>query len=524
MYGSKRISQGRSFAEKFYDDTTPYSPYVVIKYQYVPQDTVGEYLRSKTRVETWRGARSYSEWTQKIGTVKDAEAYRNFVEKSDRELESLTTRTSLNTLHDTYTVVVGVIDKAILHSGPGGENVISYADLFGFLAALGFDPLAPIRRSQKEYIDALGEIVRKEIVKGDFNKDSIKARIMSGLGNKMVDAVQEYIFGGRKPKLARATTEEYRPEKARKYPGLYQGAKGMNEALFETGELYEAIECNVFSSQSPMMKSYLKELRDSIRSTVKWRKKHAEKVLVEARKEEALQRGIEKYKKEMQRQSDILKRFGIEDERQFREIAEAYIEGHTKLQKDAMYKKLEEALGGRSVPRSEIKRKIEAVLNWRTGGKRLIKTSGLAPFAFFSMPKTKAEYDKYEKKILGMYKKPKSKREDKILEELIDPRRKFKNRGARTSVSIVPVAEYHDEAFVGEDEGVHKSSNKANILAEMKRGRIETLEGIVRRYDEVAGTGDAFRIREFMQQGKLVDVDIDFARFTLDVLRRNGII
>ena len=211
MYGSKRISQGRSFAEKFYDDTTPYSPYVVIKYQYVPQDTVGEYLRSKTRVETWRGARSYSEWTQKIGTVKDAEAYRNFVEKSDRELESLTTRTSLNTLHDTYTVVVGVIDKAILHSGPGGENVISYADLFGFLAALGFDPLAPIRRSQKEYIDALGEIVRKEIVKGDFNKDSIKARIMSGLGNKMVDAVQEYIFGGRKPKLARATTEEYRP-------------------------------------------------------------------------------------------------------------------------------------------------------------------------------------------------------------------------------------------------------------------------------------------------------------------------
>lgn len=508
MYGSQRISQGRSFAEKFYDDTTPYSPYIIIKYQFVPQDTVGEYLQSKTHINTWRGTLSYSEWTQKIGTVKGAEAYRNFVEKSDRELESLTTRTSLNTLHDTYTVVVGVIDKAILHSGPGGENVISYEDLFRFLAALGFDPLAPIRRSQKEYIDALGEIVRKEIVNGDFNKDSIKSHIMSGLGNKMVYAVQEYIFGGRKPKLATATTEEYRPEKAKRYPGLYQGAKGMNEALFETGELHEAIECNVFSSQSPMMKSYLKELRDSIRNTVKWRKKHAEKVLVEARKEEALQRGIEKYKKEMQRQS---RKLGAKSEFEMDELrreALRMIRNARPSQRKAMIETYESVFGEhgtKAIPKSTIESTIRNVKEHKTGGKRLVGTRHLAPFAFFSMPKTAAEIEKYTSKILGAF--------------------TTKTTRTRRSARIIPVPEIYAGGTVNfEARGASKTASQWTTM-DVGVDRIRQLQNIVDSYDNMASsTQDAFKIRKYMMEKKLVDADIDFARFTLDVLRRNGII
>ena len=481
MYGSQRISQGRSFAEKFYDDTTPYSPYIIIKYQFVPQDTVGEYLQSKTHIKTWRGTRSYSEWTQKIGTVKDAETYRNFVEKSDRELESLTTRTSLNTLHDTYTVVVGVIDKAILHSGPGGENVISYADLFRFLAALGFDPLAPIRRSQKEYIDILGKIVRNEVVKGDFNKDSIKAHIMSGLGNKIVYAAQEYIFGGTKPRLASATTEEYRPEKAKKYPGLYQGSEGMNEALFETGELHEAIECNVFSSQSPMMKSYLKELRDSIRNTVKWRKKHAEKVLEESRKEEAMERGIEKYRKEMQ-SLDIVR---------LQERALEMIRAAPPSKRKSMMEIYKRRLVGKTaISVSSIEKTIGNVKDHKTGGKRLMRMSGFAPFAFFSMPKTSMEFVKYQNKIV----------------ETFRPKR-------RKSVVAVPVGSIYDSAIA-----------KDRTQFEIDRSKVDTIQNILDKYDEVVRTGNAFKIHQHMMDEGLVDADIDFARFTLDVLRRNDII
>jgi hypothetical protein len=176
---------------------------------------------------------------------------------------------------DFYIEVTIGIDTSETHYGVKGiTQDISYADLIAGLHFLGFDPLAPLRT--KEVAESFKNMFLKDILYPFVNKSKfINAQSVSWWLPKRAllfrDLVRDYIRGQysgineafsqtRKPELSPKTiaTREVKQDKGIPYD------MGINEALYETGQLEEAVEVistKVHGKIYPMQKSSRKHIR-----------------------------------------------------------------------------------------------------------------------------------------------------------------------------------------------------------------------------------------------------------------------
>ena len=198
-----------------------------------------------------------------------------------------------------YAIQIGCIDSEDHVNADG--NVLSYLMLFAYLRKDGYDPLRPIRgeKAQTHVGEQLGEIIASAARK-DFDDETariartrdskrsgrqglidfdalfksnrrsagavggIRSRV-TRLASRLCDFVRDYIYGSMsipsfgaasnaKPKLMDTTIERRRVRRG-KNPSLYKGAGGVEEPLFETGRLCDAIKwrlirCDVVSGHA----------------------------------------------------------------------------------------------------------------------------------------------------------------------------------------------------------------------------------------------------------------------------------
>lgn len=198
-----------------------------------------------------------------------------------------------------YAIQIGCIDSEDHVNADG--NVLSYLMLFAYLRKDGYDPLRPIRgeKAQTHVGGQLGEIIASAARK-DFDDETariartrdskrsgrqglidfdalfksnrrsagavggIRSRV-TRLASRLCDFVRDYIYGSMsipsfgaasnaKPKLMDTTIERRRVRRG-KNPSLYKGAGGIDEPLFETGTLCDAIKwriirCDVVSEHA----------------------------------------------------------------------------------------------------------------------------------------------------------------------------------------------------------------------------------------------------------------------------------
>ena len=176
---------------------------------------------------------------------------------------------------DFYIEVTIGIDTSETHYGVKGiTQDISYANLIAGLHFLGFDPLAPLRT--KEVAESFKAMFLRDILYPFVNKNKyINAQSVSWWLPKRAllfrDLVRDYIRGQysgineafsktKKPELNPKTiaTREVKQGKGIPYD------MGINEALYETGQLEEAVEVistKVHGKIYPMQKSSRKHIR-----------------------------------------------------------------------------------------------------------------------------------------------------------------------------------------------------------------------------------------------------------------------
>lgn len=197
------------------------------------------------------------------------------------------------TNHNMFEIRVGFLSPEDTHNSWDGKSSIQIGKLYRLLGRLGFDPLFPIRR--KEFIAKVEEKMASAIIDrtNDRNVNGVPARIKAKLiplGNSIRDFVQDYIQGGVKPALSNKTLSNRRWKKGED-SSLYGGKGGINEALYETGQLCEAVQVKIVSwrDNDAIKKIYEKIFDPSKASTrqLQKAKKEAEeyKKLVEAQKE-----------------------------------------------------------------------------------------------------------------------------------------------------------------------------------------------------------------------------------------------
>ena len=243
-----------------FDEAEPWTPYVVISYRYNPSATIGKYIEDKTKIHTVRGRRAYTTLRQN-NPRSSFDEYAKYIFNYQKMLSGVINTSKIKSIPDTFVIVVGITDKSILHENVADGGAIEYTKLFRLLALLGFDPLKPVRRRQKSLSDELGVEIRKVISAGHITKENLLVAV-NKIGSRLKQEVQEYIYGGAKPHLAYETTHSFRPLKQSMYPSLYGGSSGINEPLYESGQLFEAIDFDVLAYQSDEMQAYAKQLVD----------------------------------------------------------------------------------------------------------------------------------------------------------------------------------------------------------------------------------------------------------------------
>lgn len=146
-----------------------------------------------------------------------------------------------------WEIRIGLLDKDMVHTGIEGSSNTSMGAVFFSCLLNNFDPLFPIRGSEfKELIEAkMGRIVVEELNRATVG--GVKPRIEARLGKlarNLRGYVRNYIAGGVKPFLSDKTMRNRRWNKT-KDPGLY--AQGIDEAMYESGQLCNSIDCFVLS-------------------------------------------------------------------------------------------------------------------------------------------------------------------------------------------------------------------------------------------------------------------------------------
>jgi hypothetical protein len=139
------------------------------------------------------------------------------------------------------TIGIDVNDK---HESPEG-NSIPYYQLIATLNFFGFDPLYAIRRD--EALNVLGgkanSIFFRINASNNINIGSSKMMFGMSLAKYALEYAKDYIRGKSslpKPELSPKTIANRR-YKQEEHPDFYRGAGGINEAMWESGQLEEAV-------------------------------------------------------------------------------------------------------------------------------------------------------------------------------------------------------------------------------------------------------------------------------------------
>lgn len=140
-------------------------------------------------------------------------------------------------------VTIG-INTSDVHVSPEGDS-IPYYQLIATLNFFGFDPLYASKSDK-----ALSELNKKATSiffransSNSINIGSIRMMFAMGLARTASEYAKDYVRGKTsipKPELD-PDTITIRKYKQEKKPNLYQGKSGINEALWESGQLEEAI-------------------------------------------------------------------------------------------------------------------------------------------------------------------------------------------------------------------------------------------------------------------------------------------
>lgn len=151
----------------------------------------------------------------------------------------------LSRFSDDFLVSVTIgIDTGDVHVSPEGDS-IPYYQLIATLNFFGFDPLYASKSDK-----ALNELSKKATSiffransANNINIGSVRMMFAMGLARIASEYAKDYVRGKTsmpKPELDpdTITTRKY---KQNKNPNLYQGKSGINEALWESGQLEEAI-------------------------------------------------------------------------------------------------------------------------------------------------------------------------------------------------------------------------------------------------------------------------------------------
>lgn len=212
-----------------------------------------------------------------------------------------------------YAIQIGCIDEET-HVNPRGF-ALDYLMLFAYLHSKGYDPLRPIRgdqakrhtgtrigdvivdvarsemESEAEYLaevrsKSVGELLLGSRMsrnpKGHLSVDMQIRNGLSRIASEIAEFVKDYIYGSvsipspggasnAKPKLEDSTIK-WRKANRREDPSLYGGESGIEEPLYETGQLYSSIKwrlvrCDVVSqyadarSMAAIKREYEKKLR-----------------------------------------------------------------------------------------------------------------------------------------------------------------------------------------------------------------------------------------------------------------------
>lgn len=151
-----------------------------------------------------------------------------------------------------YAIQIGVIDDSTHY---GVDGALSYFTLFSLLESDGYDPLYPIRSEKtKKAKEHAGRVIGNIIASLAKTNSSryIYSRVAS-YAKEICSFVKDYIYGSQsvpsfgtsssfnKAPLAQETLYKRR-SKQKENPSLYGGAAGIEEPLYETGELCDAIK------------------------------------------------------------------------------------------------------------------------------------------------------------------------------------------------------------------------------------------------------------------------------------------
>lgn len=150
-------------------------------------------------------------------------------------------------------IMIGCINDTV-HDGVAGP--LDYFSLFQILSSKGYDPLRPIRGPKA--IEHIGRKLGDMIYHGSRNNHArawIERRVES-YAIEIQDFVKDYIYGSvavpsfgdgqtAKAPLDKSTIST-RWGKLKSDPSLYGGEGGVEEPLYETGDLFESIRYRIF--------------------------------------------------------------------------------------------------------------------------------------------------------------------------------------------------------------------------------------------------------------------------------------
>lgn len=212
-------------------------------------------------------------------------------------------------MHNRYEIRVGFLTPYDSHHSWDGKRSISILGLYKALLSLGFDPLFPIRKG--DFISSVSEKMASLIVDRindrnmNGNPAAIKSRLKS-LADSIKNIVQDYIQGGVKPILATKTLSNRR-WRSKRDSSLYEGAAGINEALYETGQLCDAVGVEIVSwrEKDAIGNQYKKIHAIASDRATKKQEVAAKKA---QKKEEELVKKLKKQKEKVQEYNKVIKK------------------------------------------------------------------------------------------------------------------------------------------------------------------------------------------------------------------------
>jgi len=280
-------------------DQFPWSPFQVFQFKLVPNTgtfsspkkytTVGGVHKTYGVITRGPNAGKQYERSHYLGMRQRAEAFNDIYKGFNRPY--YTSRlggsfTGGRFTPDTFTVVIGVVDKSLRHEGqPIGEgqdgDTLKYDVLFELLDNLNFKPLTVLLKNEKKINSEIEKCVLKIVKsKGVLSKQTFIDKL-SVVAGKWTEEVRSYIYGSDTPPLKDKTVDYFREKKKAINPSLY--GSGDDKSLVESGQLAEAIDFEVFVDQSAEIKTFIKwqskvekRMREEAKMAEKKRKKRIE--------------------------------------------------------------------------------------------------------------------------------------------------------------------------------------------------------------------------------------------------------